>query len=303
MPKRERADRDPLDRPLDRANVDVFAAAERVVEQEEHAGDDIAHEGLGAEPQRQTDDAGTGEQRPDVDVHGRQHRDGGDREHGRLQRQPQGRQQGRQARGTLAGIVAHGLHTRILGLQLAIDRKPGQLPDHVGQQQDDRDLQRRLAHLLLRQATGPQADQHGRKHHHEADLGQAGCHRGGVRAGRSPDALEQRQNMRQAHHDGERGRAGGERQPAVEQTDQRECEPDREHGQGTDIGPGASQRPQAAALGADAEEIGGDVGAGQQGCRTKHEAGAGTGRQQHQLMDRAIPGADHGQEAAGEEAE
>ena len=137
----------------------------------------------------------------------------------------------------------------------------------------------------------------------EADLAQAGRHRGGVRAGRSPDALEQRQDMRQAHHDGERGRARGERQPAVEQADQRECEPDREHGQGTDVGPGASQRPQAAALGADAEEIGGDVGAGQQGCRTKHEAGAGTGHQQHQLMDRAVPGADHGQEAAGEEAE
>ena len=103
--------------------------------------------------------------------------------------------------------------------------------------------------------------------------------------------------------DGEGSRARGQRQPAVEQADQRERQPDHEHGQGTDVGPGPCHRPQRAALRAGVEQVGGDVGARDQGRRAQHEAGAGAGHQQHQLMDRPVPGADHGQEAAGQKAE
>ena len=56
---------------------------------------------------------------------GRQHREDGDSEHGCLERHAQGRQQGGEARGALAGIVAHGLHARVLGVQPAVDREPG----------------------------------------------------------------------------------------------------------------------------------------------------------------------------------
>ena len=264
--QRERADRDPLHGALDRAHVDVFAAAERVVEQEEHARDDVAHQRLGAEPQGEADDASAGEQGPDVDVHGRQHREGGDSEHGCLERHAQGRQQGGEARGALAGIVAHGLHARVLGVQPAVDREPGQLPDQVGQQQDERDLQRRLAHLLPRQAPAHRQSEQGRQGHDEDDLAQARRDRDDVGAARPSDALEQRQHVRQADQDGEGSRARGQGQPAVQQADQRERQPDREHGQGTDVGPGPCYRPQRAALRAGVEEVGGDVGAGDQGA-------------------------------------
>ena len=109
--------------------------------------------------------------------------------------------------------------------------------------------------------------------------------------------------MRQPDQDAEGSRARGQRQPAVEQADQRERQPDREHGQGTDVGPGPCYRPQRATLRAGVEQVGGDVGPGDQGSRAQHQAGDGAGHQQHQLMDRPVPGADDGQEAAGQKAE
>ena len=54
--------------PFAAPDVDVFANAEGVVDQEEDAGDNIAYQRLGAETDGNTDDAGTGQQRADVDA-------------------------------------------------------------------------------------------------------------------------------------------------------------------------------------------------------------------------------------------
>ncbi len=66
--KTQRADGDPLDHALGTADVDVLADAERIVDQEEDARDDVANERLGAKADGDPDDARAGEQRADVDA-------------------------------------------------------------------------------------------------------------------------------------------------------------------------------------------------------------------------------------------
>src|ERR1700690_3305090 len=46
----------------------ILANSKRVREEVEHSGNDIAYKGLSAQPDRDADDTGAGEQRPDVDA-------------------------------------------------------------------------------------------------------------------------------------------------------------------------------------------------------------------------------------------
>ena len=55
-------------RPLVVAALDVLADAEGIVDQEEHAADDVAHQGLRAEADGDADDPGAGDQRADLDA-------------------------------------------------------------------------------------------------------------------------------------------------------------------------------------------------------------------------------------------
>ena len=70
MPEAERAHRNLLDRALDRTDIDVLADPKSIVHQEEQTRDDVAHQGLGAEADRDAHDAGTGEQGADIDAEG-----------------------------------------------------------------------------------------------------------------------------------------------------------------------------------------------------------------------------------------
>src|SRR4029077_8413661 len=62
MPQLDRADAEAFDGALVVAALDVFADAERIVEQVEHAGDDIADKILTTKADRDSDDAQTGDQ-------------------------------------------------------------------------------------------------------------------------------------------------------------------------------------------------------------------------------------------------
>ena len=84
MAQLDRAQREALDGAARAAALDVLADAERIVEQEEHARDDVLDQGLRAEADRDADHAGAGDQRPDLDAergerhqhrHHRQHRE------------------------------------------------------------------------------------------------------------------------------------------------------------------------------------------------------------------------------------
>jgi predicted phage terminase large subunit-like protein len=78
MPQPDRADTEPLHGALVAAGLDVFADPERVVDQIEHAGDDVAGEGLRTETDRDADDPRTGDQRGDLHAHRRQRHQHGD---------------------------------------------------------------------------------------------------------------------------------------------------------------------------------------------------------------------------------
>ena len=57
------------------ADIDIVADGDGVLDQDEHAVDDVADELLRAEPDRDADNAGAGQKRRDVDAELRQ-RDG-----------------------------------------------------------------------------------------------------------------------------------------------------------------------------------------------------------------------------------
>jgi hypothetical protein len=63
MAQPQRADRDVLDGAADAAALDVLADPEGVVQQEEHSGDDVFHQRLGAKADREANHAGAGDQR------------------------------------------------------------------------------------------------------------------------------------------------------------------------------------------------------------------------------------------------
>ena len=72
MPQPDRAKAEGFDGPLVIAALDVLADPERVVEQIEHAGDDIANQRLRAKADRDTENARTSDQRSDLDAHCRE---------------------------------------------------------------------------------------------------------------------------------------------------------------------------------------------------------------------------------------
>ena len=136
MPQPDRAKAEEFDGALVVAALDVFADPEGVVEQIEHAGNDVANEGLGAKADRDAEDAQTGDQRSDLDAQRRQrhhHRKYDDDDE---QDVAKDRQQGAQPRPPprlvgvrLAKIGAFG--------ELAIDRRLHGVPQEIGDEQDD----------------------------------------------------------------------------------------------------------------------------------------------------------------------
>ena len=62
----DRTDRQLLDHARQAAHLDHVAHRQRILEQQEDAGDDVAHQRLGPEADGDTDDTGTGKQRGDV---------------------------------------------------------------------------------------------------------------------------------------------------------------------------------------------------------------------------------------------
>ena len=118
----DRAHRDRLDHALMIfADIDDVADRDLILEQDEEAGDDVLDQRLAAKPDRQTDNAGAGEQRRDVDADMRQDdQRGQDDDHAQHSR-PQKRQQcayAGPARRSPASIA----------LEMPLDRAGGNLP-------------------------------------------------------------------------------------------------------------------------------------------------------------------------------
>src|SRR3546814_4101822 len=71
MPELHRAQTEGFDDAFVAAALDVLADPEGIVEQVEHAADDVLDQGLGAEADSDASHAGTGDQRPDLDAQDR----------------------------------------------------------------------------------------------------------------------------------------------------------------------------------------------------------------------------------------
>ena len=85
------ADRDLLDRAPHAADVDVFTAPERIVDQEEHARYDVLNQLLRSESDGNADDAGAGDERQDLDA---QRAHDGEHDHDSQRHQEHAAQQG-----------------------------------------------------------------------------------------------------------------------------------------------------------------------------------------------------------------
>jgi hypothetical protein len=70
VPQLYRAQREALHRSPNAAALDVLSDTERVIEQKEHAGQNVSHQCLGAEADGDAYHAGPGEQRSDLQPHG-----------------------------------------------------------------------------------------------------------------------------------------------------------------------------------------------------------------------------------------
>ena len=131
----DRAQAEGFDRALVAAALDVLADAEGVVEQVEHAADDVLDQRLRAEADGDADHAGAGDQRSDLDAerrerHQRRHGDQGDEEDVAQDRQQ--RAQPRPAPRLLGVRLARGLRLR----ELAVDHGLQHMPGEVGEQHD-----------------------------------------------------------------------------------------------------------------------------------------------------------------------
>src|SRR5215831_15507861 len=76
VPQPNRTDAETFDRALVTAALDVFANPKRVLQQEEDARDDVAHQGLRAKADGDPEDPKPGEQRPDIEPQYLQRGDG-----------------------------------------------------------------------------------------------------------------------------------------------------------------------------------------------------------------------------------
>ena len=109
VPQLDRANAEAFDGPLVIAALNVLPDPEGVVEEVEHAGDDIADKGLRAKADCDTKDACTGDQRPDLDAHRRQRHQRCDRDNNDKQDIAENRQERAQP----------GPPSRLVGVRLA----------------------------------------------------------------------------------------------------------------------------------------------------------------------------------------
>ncbi len=141
VPQLDRAQAEGLDGALVAAALDVLADPERVVEQVEHAADDVLDQRLCAESDGDADDPRTGDERPDLDAKGRQRHQQRHHHENDEQEVAQDRQQ-RSQPGPAARLLAVGL-TRFLHLgDLPIDQCLQRMPSEVGDEHDDDGVQR-----------------------------------------------------------------------------------------------------------------------------------------------------------------
>ena len=145
MAQLERADRYLLDGTLDAADIDVFAFAEGVIEQEKRAGKDVAHQRLRAEPDRQANNTRTGKKRADVDTQLHQRNQGDGHNDHQQDHAAEQRQQGGQAAGAVgpAFVAQFGL-VQVVALffsDLGVDPDAEGMKDDVPDEDNDRDIQ------------------------------------------------------------------------------------------------------------------------------------------------------------------
>ena len=139
--------RDALHRPLDRADVDVLALAEGVVDEEEHPRDDVLDQRLGAEAHRQADDARAGQQGRDVDPDLPEHRQQRQRQDAHLPDASHQRHDRAEAGAALAAFALELLlllavepQGRALDRDLPVGHDLQQLPQAVGDDADQEHL-------------------------------------------------------------------------------------------------------------------------------------------------------------------
>jgi hypothetical protein len=141
MPQLDRADAETFDGALVVAALDVLADAERIVEQVEHAGDDVADKILRAKPDGDAEDAETRDQRADLDAHCRQHHQRGDCNNDDEQNIAENRQQRAQPGSPSRLVGVRRTEVGVLG-ELAIDRRLRCVPYQIGDEKDDDGTQR-----------------------------------------------------------------------------------------------------------------------------------------------------------------
>src|SRR5262249_53485936 len=116
------------------AEIDDVADRDGVLGEDEDAGDDVLHQGLGAEADGEADDAGTGQKRRDIEAELREH----DQRHHDDEHDAEGVAQERQQRAhaRVGGGVAPA---RPVAPEEALDQLVHQLGQHERHQQDDAD--------------------------------------------------------------------------------------------------------------------------------------------------------------------
>ena len=228
----DRAQAEGFHRALVTAALDVFADPEGIVEQIEHAADDVPDQSLGTEADGHAHHAGAGDQRADVDA------EGGERHHHHHHQQhdeeqvAEDRQQGLHPR--LAAPFLALLIARRRGLDdLAVDRRLGELPAEIGHQHDD--------HGAEQAAQQPCHDRVAGGQRHQVDVPDMGQEQ------RAPDDEQRLQPALQGdrQHRGQSGRSFGAARRAQQmahgptgaadgpgQCDQHRQQPHPPHGRG-----------------------------------------------------------------------
>ena len=146
MAQHHRANRHALDGALALADIEVFADPERVVEQEKDARQDVANQRLRAEADRDADDSGARQQRPDIDAHRRYDAHQRHRHDRDEQKHPHQRKQRFKPRQTVSrSFVAHqGERVPLLVRQMTVDRDLDDAPRRGSQQKRNDDLEDRF---------------------------------------------------------------------------------------------------------------------------------------------------------------
>ncbi len=131
----ERRSRDAFHRAADGADLDIVADPEAVLQQEEDTGQDVGDGRLGLQADGDAHNAGAGDQRPDLDAHGRQD-DRDDHDHqSNAHEVPEQRQQGSQPLGAAEIVVGIG------EFEPAIHPSLEQGPADIAEQDDDGDVE------------------------------------------------------------------------------------------------------------------------------------------------------------------